>query len=336
MDFLELDQELYRLTESENSYLHQKYVDYYKETPTVTLGEEEVFQFSLKQISGIADDSLLLFVRKQSRFAPVPNHVTDVIELNYVYHGSSIQYINGKQVILKEGDLILIDTNSSHAVESADYNDIVISVNVEQKFFKEHFLSHFQSQTSLTQFLFQAISDSQNHNQYLLFRSENSQNLHLLFQQLLCEVYEPRLLNFTYKNLFLQLIMLELIRSFSVEANGTNDNSHRQQLTLDILSHINSNYVTTSLEFCAKLFGYNSSYFSSLVKECTGQTFKNLLQDKRLEASLPFLLHSKQSVRDISMEVGFSNLNHYYKLFKEKYKVTPAEYRKQMKREKSD
>ena len=112
----------------------------------------------------------MLFVRKQSRFAPVPNHVTDVIELNYVYHGSSIQYINGKQVILKEGDLILIDTNSSHAVESADYNDIVISVNVEQKFFKEHFLSHFQSQTSLTQFLFQAISDSQNHNQYLLFR----------------------------------------------------------------------------------------------------------------------------------------------------------------------
>ncbi len=328
MNFEELDQELYRLTDSEERYLHHDYMKYKTTSLTTTPGEGHLFQFSLKHMIDQENNGTSYYIRKQSRFAPVPAHITDVIELNYVYHGESTQYINGKRVDLLEGDLILIDTEVSHQVQSADYNDIIISINIEQSFFKEHFLNHLQNQSALSNFLSQAISKSQNHNQHLLFRNQNSQNLKLLFQQLLCEVYDPKLLDSDYKNHLLQLILLELIRSFSVEVNGTSEDSHKQQLTLEILSYINYHYSQTSLEKCAQHFGYNSSYFSSLVKDYTGQTFMQLLQDKRLEASLPLLLHSKESIRDIALEVGFSNLNHYYKLFKTSYGLTPAQYRK--------
>lgn len=94
------------------------------------------------------------------------------------------------------------------------------------------------------------------------------------------------------------------------------------------MKHINSHFATTTLEATAQHFGYNSSYFSTLIKETTGETFKNLLQKRKLEASLPLLLHSKQSIKDISLEVGFNNQNHFYKLFKTQYGMTPAEYRK--------
>lgn len=327
MDFSELEQKLFELTSSENRYLHQEYLNYSDTLFALSLGEKQVFQFSLKKMIGQEGDRTHYFIRKQSRFAPVPAHITDVIELNYVYHGESIQYINDKMVHLMEGDLILVDTEVSHQVDSADYNDIIISINIEQAFFKEHFLNHFQGQSTLTKFLSQVISQSQSHNQYLLFRSQNSQNLKLLFQQLLYEVYFPQLLDKDYKNHLLQLILLELIRSFSVEANGVSDDSHKQQLTLEILAYINSHYNDLSLESCAHHFGYNASYFSTLVKESTGQTFKGLLQNKRLEASLPLLLHTKEPIRNISQEVGFSNLNHYYKLFKKSYGMTPAQYR---------
>lgn len=327
MDFSELEQLLFKLTDSEKRYLHQEYMDYSDTHFAFSQGEKQVFLFSLKNIIGQENNHTHYFIRKQSRFAPVPAHITDVIELNYVYHGESIQYINDKKVHLMEGDLILVDTEVSHQVDSADYNDIIISINIEQAFFKEHFLSHFKGQSALTKFLSQAISQSQSHNQYILFRSQNSQNLKLLFQQLLYEVYFPQLLDNDYKNHLLQLILLELIRSFSVEANGISDDSHKQQLTLEILAHINSYYNDLNLESCARFFGYNTSYFSTLVKESTGQTFMQLLQNKRLEASLPLLLHTKEPIRNISQEVGFSNLNHFYKLFKKSYGMTPAQYR---------
>ena len=328
MDFKKLDQKLFELTDSEIRYLRQEYMDYSDIHFAFSSEDKQVFQFSLKKMIRQEKDGSRYFIRKQSRFAPVPAHITDVVELNYVYHGESNQYINDKQVHLTEGDLILIDTEVAHQVDSADYNDIIISINIEQSFFKDHFLSHFQGQSALTKFLAQAISQSQSHNQYLLFSSQNSQNLKLLFQQLLHEVYYPQILDIDYKNHLLQLILLELIRSFSVEANGTSSDSHKQQLTLEILAHINSYYSELNLESCARFFGYNASYFSTLVKESTGQTFMQLLQNKRLEASLPLLLHTRESIRDISQEVGFSNLNHYYKLFKISYGMTPAQYRK--------
>lgn len=333
MDFSQLEQTLFDITPSEQRYLKNERPNYIDNHLFITQGSDNIFQFRYSTLPTTSQEGTVdFFIRKQSRFTPVPNHMTDFIELNYVYNGQSQQYINGKKLLLNEGDLILIDTNAAHAVDSADYNDIIISININPDYFRKHFLSHQQNHSALTQFLFQAISDSQNHNQYLLFRKQDSSHLRLLFQQLLCEVYDPQVLSRMVLNHYFQLILLELIRSFSVEANGTSDNSHKQQLTLDILSYLNTHYVNTSLENCAEYFGYNSSYFSSLVKSYTGQTFKTLLQNSRLEASLPLLLNSKQSIRDIALEVGFSNLNQFYKLFKEKYQQTPADFRRQNKR----
>ena len=334
MNINELEHQLFELTPSERKYLQHDFLDYSQISTSKKIDGSDIYSFSYEHITQGLEETTQYFVRKQSRFAPIPDHVTDVIELNYVYHGKSTHYINHHKIDLEEGDLIFIDTNTIHSVDSLDYNDIVLSINIKQQFFRDHFLNHFKNPTTLTKFLLQAISDSQNHNQFLLFKNESSQNIKLLFQQLLEEVYNPKILDHIYKDYLLQLILLELIRSFSVESNGTNDkNSHKQQLTLEILAYISQHYATTTLEKCSQKFGYNTSYFSTLVKDCTGQTFKELLQEKRLESSLIPLLHSNLSIKEIAMNVGFSNLNHFYQLFKNKYHQTPAEYR-QTKKEK--
>lgn len=330
MNFETLEQKLYELTDSEKRYQKKEYLDYRQSSSSVYIDNTEVFQFYMKDMIRGSNNSQYR-IRKQSRFAPVPVHITDVIELNYIYHGKCTHYVNGKKITLSEGDLILIDTQATHMVDSSDYADIIISINIEQNFFKKHFFNHLQNQSALTKFLFQAISDTNNHNQFLLFHCKESQSLKLLFQQLLVEVFEPKFLDEDYKNHLLQLIFLELIRSFSIESNLINQNSHKKQLTLEILAYIEDNYTHATLDSCALQFGYNASYFSSLVKEYTGQTFIKILQKKRLESTLPALLHSKCSIRDIALEAGFSNLNHYYSLFKKSYGMTPATYRKEQK-----
>ena len=174
-----------------------------------------------------------------------------------------------------------------HATEAPQETDIVISLNISQQFFKDNFLDSVREASQLSQFLFQAISDSQNHNQYLLFRGKDTEKIHLLFEQLLCEVYDPSMLHLEIKTQFIKLILFELICSFSVEANGITSNVQEQQLIIDILAYIDRHYSSVTLTSCAQHFGYNPSYFSTLIKKLTSQTFKQLVNQKKLEESLP-------------------------------------------------
>lgn len=327
MNETKLKNYLYTLTKSEELYLKKIYFDYSNFNNTIQRDKDIVYQFPLKEVIENQNGGQF-FIRKQSRFAPVPTHITDAIELNYVYHGNSTHYINGRKIILQEGDLILIDTNTTHAVESPNYEDIIISININPDYFKDHFLNQLSSSSPLVKFLYHAISDSQNNNQYLLYRQQSSPQVHLLFQQLLMEEVEPKLLSLQVKNHYFQLILLELIRSFSVEVNGTSDDSHKLQLLLNVLEYINQEYASITLESCANAFGYNTSYFSHLIKTISGQNFKKLLQKKRLEVSRELLTISTKSIQEIAHEVGYSNLTQYYSDFKKTYHMTPASYRK--------
>ena len=329
MNFQELNQTLYSYTPSEQHYKQTGNSAIYAGNPQISINNKKVYRFSkdemIKHFSDIKISEF--FIRKQSRFTPVPNHVTDVLEINYIYHGSCTQYINDKKILLEEGDLIIVDTETMHATEAPQETDIVISLNISQQFFKDNFLDSVREASQLSQFLFQAISDSQNHNQYLLFRGKDTEKIHLLFEQLLCEVYDPSMLHLEIKTQFIKLILFELICSSSVEANGITSNVQEQQLIIDILAYIDRHYSSVTLTSCAQHFGYNPSYFSTLIKKLTSQTFKQLVNQKKLEESLPLLLHSNESTHDIALHVGFSNLNTYYKVFQEKYGTTPANYR---------
>ncbi|MCY7184276.1 cupin domain-containing protein, partial [Streptococcus gallolyticus] len=112
---------------------------------------------------------------KQSRFVPVPEHIHDTIEINYVYHGSYTQVINGQQLTLKQGDLIIIDTGIPHQTDALGTDDIIISMLIKQDFFTKYFYTELAPDTLLSKFILRAISESNNHNQYLFFRSNHFQ-----------------------------------------------------------------------------------------------------------------------------------------------------------------
>jgi AraC family transcriptional regulator, melibiose operon regulatory protein len=49
---------------------------------------------------------------KHPRFIKFTGHKHSFIKMNYVYSGTCAQYINGKEVILTEGDLCILDRYS--------------------------------------------------------------------------------------------------------------------------------------------------------------------------------------------------------------------------------
>lgn len=78
----------------------------------------------------------------------------------------------------------------------------------------------------------------------------------------------------------------------------------------------------------AREIGYSADYLGRLFKARTGYTITAYIVHCRLSRSAEQLRHTKQSVLDIALEVGFASHEGFIKAFKKQYRVTPSAYRR--------
>jgi AraC family transcriptional regulator, exoenzyme S synthesis regulatory protein ExsA len=81
------------------------------------------------------------------------------------------------------------------------------------------------------------------------------------------------------------------------------------------------------LEEFARLCGRSLSAFKRDFKSLYHQTPGKWLNEKRLEYAKALLLTSDLNVNEICYESGFRNSSHFNKTFKDKYEVTPKQFR---------
>ena len=82
-----------------------------------------------------------------------------------------------------------------------------------------------------------------------------------------------------------------------------------------------------SLETAADFAGVSSFYLSKLFKEEKGETFINFISDKRLEKSRQLLEQTELSIKEITAEVGYNDQNYFSRTFRNKFGMTPTEFR---------
>ena len=82
-----------------------------------------------------------------------------------------------------------------------------------------------------------------------------------------------------------------------------------------------------TLDYVAHYLGLNKSYFSSIFRKQTGQTFTSYLHEIRVEASKKLLVEKSHSILEIALETGFSSQDYYGRIFKKLTGITPSEYR---------
>ncbi len=79
-------------------------------------------------------------------------------------------------------------------------------------------------------------------------------------------------------------------------------------------------------ELSAKLH-YDPDYMNKIVKKRTGMSLLKYGRSFTLKESARLLTYTDMSISDIMQQLGFTNRNHFYANFKEKYGMTPNKYR---------
>ena len=101
----------------------------------------------------------------------------------------------------------------------------------------------------------------------------------------------------------------------------------RDTLVQAALQEINQNYREASLSNVARAYGVSLAYVSECVRAQTGRTYKELLQKHRMETAARLLRRSDLNIQQIIAQVGYENTSYFYRLFHERYGLSPREYR---------
>lgn len=99
----------------------------------------------------------------------------------------------------------------------------------------------------------------------------------------------------------------------------------------NILDYISQNFAQDiTLHQLAVSAGYSDSYFSRLFKTVTGMGYKEYTLLIRLKHAENLLSSTNKSIKNIAIDSGFNDTNRFSLLFKQKYGLSPSEFRKKL------
>ena len=103
--------------------------------------------------------------------------------------------------------------------------------------------------------------------------------------------------------------------------------SREEKAIVDIFRYIEENYRDGSLTDAANLLHYDFYWLSHEIKNRTGKTYTEHLQEKRLSQAAFLLKNTSLSVEEIAIAVGYENKSYFHRIFVEKFGTTPRKYR---------
>ena len=95
----------------------------------------------------------------------------------------------------------------------------------------------------------------------------------------------------------------------------------------EIINYMQTNYMIVTLDELSKAFYLSKPYLSKYIREQTGLTFGENVKKIRMKKAKTLLKNGNMKVESIAETVGYQNVEHFNRLFKKQYGMTPVQYR---------
>ncbi len=103
----------------------------------------------------------------------------------------------------------------------------------------------------------------------------------------------------------------------------------REERIVEIINYIQNDYENVTLESLSEAFHLSKPYLSKYIREKAGVTFQEVVKKERMKKARSLLKQTTKTVETIAAEVGYENVEHFNRLFRKCYGMTPVQYRKQ-------
>ncbi len=251
-----------------------------------------------------------LLIRKKS-LHDYALHWHDCFEIELVLSGTAVQSLNGVTQNLAPGDIYLLNPTDFHSVKSngAEVFNIMFSENLLDDELLQKILS---VETNLS----------------FSLNPKEFENAVSIISQMVDEFDNTTAYSETYIKNLLECLFIILLRKYDFEFSNNSDKqiSGIRKVILFMHSHFRDN---PSMALAADISGFNMNYFSSLFHKVTGKTYKEYLNELKLEYAKKLVLSGHLSISEICFASGFNSLPNFLKTFKHRYGISPGNMRKE-------
>ncbi len=273
----------------------------------------------------ILGDNEQLAIRKHSRFMEYPLHRHNYLELMYVYSGQMTHHIEGNEIVIKEGDLLLLNQNIEHSIDYCGENDIIFNFIIKPDFLD--FLSTMiDEDNEINKFIFNSLFSSDHNGEYLMFKVAAIDKIQRDVEEIINNLYSGKNPSLVTLKLLVGLLLTDLMYYPELTETYTQD-SYDKMVVSSIYKYIEQNYQDATLVELSKQINQPDYKICKLVKKATNKTFKQLVQEVRLTQAANLLKTTNLPVASIIREVGYDNMTYFYKIFNRKYGLKPKDYR---------
>lgn len=248
----------------------------------------------------------------------VPLHWHNSMEIIYILKGSMDVTVNEHITRLFAGDFILINSRELHATHSTPGEIFLLQLPYE--FLKKHIPGY--------EFVrFRDLSGR------FSFPGEN--DLKPIFDQMAHLAADTGTQGRLRLTSLIYLLLAELVSSYMVRLNENTrlkNEKNFQRLSL-LMDYVKAHYTENiSVSMAAGLLHLEEAYFCRFFKKYTGQTFLEYLNSVRLQYICEDMMHTDLSLSEILYKHGFHNYKIFSRMFKEIYKMTPQQKRREWNR----
>ena len=255
------------------------------------------------------------------KYENYPPHWHAAIEIIMPIHNLYYLHCAGEDVVLREGDIIIICPGCIHSIEAPETGQRII----------------FQPDTTQLRFMHEVETLINIMSPYVVVTPEDYPQIHGRARDLLLEInkiYE-RNSSFSEVDIYCKLLeLLSLIGKNYVNNKSTDDTFEYTkgdeyfEKFIEICDYLQEHCSEDlTLDDIADRSGFSKFYFSRRFKQFTNVSFYKYVNQKRIAKAETFLTDPRNSVTDVALNCGFPSLSSFIRMFKIIKGCTPTEFR---------
>lgn len=251
-------------------------------------------------------------------------HTHDFYEMNFVLKGKCINYVSGENIEMNEGDAILMHPGTFHSVYSEN-DSIVVNFLIRSEFLLYN-MSSLNKDFPFGKFI--EASKHDDYYRYILFTGgKGNTELCLKLIEQIEKDSSATSEGFLREEALFLLFCADLAANKTYHTLSEQKGRESEKLHEAMMFYAYEHYDTITLESLSEKFGYSKSHICRIFRHYTGSTFHEILTDVKLSYACTFLKETNLNVQTIAEKVGFSSIEHFHRLFKKRFSVSPLKYR---------
>ena len=258
-------------------------------------------------------------------FPCVPLHWHDEMELIYIKKGMGLITVDFREYKVTGPTLVLILPGQLHSIDQLDEE----TMEYENIIFSPNMLVSRQNDVTATDFLLPLMTGK-------ITVPTVFTPVYPYYEDVIAPIDACDEIGKTKPQGYELYVKSQLFQFFFIlnnrcrNLNTTGKNKKALDKMKIVLKYIENNYMLKiTIADIADAVGFSESHFMRYFKETMGTSFVEYLRDYRLTIASRLLTSSESSILNIAAETGFENLSYFNRVFKEKYKMTPRQFRQE-------